>query len=333
MSNQLRLRQPLELIVAETESGRRLDALLTERMPTFSRAHLQRVILAGGVQVDGSHGKASQRLRGGQRIKVIMIDPPREGPQPESIPLDILYEDESLVAVNKPPGMVVHPAKGHWSGTLASALRNHIEPLSSLGGATRPGIVHRLDRDTSGVIVIAKTDVAHAHLAEQFQQRTVEKEYFAIVCGKVDRDRDHIDAPIGPHPREREKMAVVPEDPRSKPARTFYEILERFDGFAALRVLPKTGRTHQIRVHLLFIGRPVLCDRLYGSRSRITLSEIRRDKIEPDSPKPDEALLHRQALHARRLRLRHPSTDKEIEFTAPLPNDIAGTIAALREFR
>ena len=176
---------------------------------------------------------------------------PRQSPRPEDIPLDILYQDDELVVVNKPAGMVVHPARGHWSGTLAGALQFHFGPaLSSSGGPTRPGIVHRLDRDTSGVILVARTDRAHLKLAAQFQHRTIEKEYFAIVAGRPELDRDVIDRAIGVHPQQREKMAIFRDDAAGRTAQTFYQVRERFDGFAALEVLPKTGRTHQIRVHL-----------------------------------------------------------------------------------
>jgi 23S rRNA pseudouridine1911/1915/1917 synthase len=242
--------------------------------------------------------------------------------------LDILYEDDWVAVVNKPPGMVVHPARGHWSGTLASALQYRFGgQLSAVGGPTRPGIVHRLDRDTSGAILVAKHDLAHARLAAQFRERSVEKEYFALVCGRPERDRDVIDRPIGIHPRQREKMAVRRDDRVSRPAHTFYEVLERFDGFAAVRVLPKTGRTHQIRVHLDHAGCPILCDRHYGGRARITRGEIRRDLADT------LVLLERQALHAQRLRFAHPHTRRPVQIEAPLPDDLAAVLAELRAFR
>jgi 23S rRNA pseudouridine1911/1915/1917 synthase len=319
---------PDEFATTSQQADRRLDAVLAERFSQFSRAHLQRIIEAGGVEVDHRPARASQRLREGQQVRITWIEPPREGPQAEEIPLEILYEDEALVAINKPPGMVVHPAKGHWSGTLASALRHHFEHLSSLGGPTRPGIVHRLDRDTSGVIVVAKTDVAHARLSEQFAERSLDKEYFAVVCGTPDRDRDQIDGPIGQHPHQREKMAIARGADDSQPAVTFYEVRERFDGFAAVIARPKTGRTHQIRVHLASIGCPVLCDRLYGGRACLTLSDVRRQAVQPD-----EILLNRQALHAQRLSLSHPLTGQPLEFIAPLPEDICKVLEELRTYR
>lgn len=320
--------QPVELTIEAAEAGHRLDALLAARFPDYSRVYLRRVISAGGVQVDGRGGKPAYRLKIGQRVSIVLPEIPREAPRPENIPLDILYEDEQVVVVNKPPGMVVHPARGHWSGTLASALQFHFGPtLSTTGGLSRPGIVHRLDRDTSGAILVARSDLAHGKLAKQFAARSIEKEYFALVCGCPQRDRDYIDCPIGFHPHVRQMMAIRHDDAESRPAQTFYEVLERFDGFAAVKLLPKTGRTHQIRVHLNHIGCPVLCDRQYGGRSRITRGEIRRDATDAT------VLLERQALHARRLRFMHPTTGEQLEVEAPLPNDITAVLTELRQFR
>lgn len=320
--------EPVELLIGLEEAGHRLDALLAARFPDYSRVHLRRVISAGGVTVDGRGGKPAYRLKPGQRVVVVLPEIPRESPRPENIPLSILYEDEHIVVVDKPPGMVVHPARGHWSGTLASALQFHFgATLSAAGGLNRPGIVHRLDRDTSGVILVARTDMAHAKLAKQFASRQIEKEYFAIVAGGPPRDRDVIDCPIGFHPRVREKMAIRHDGAESRPAQTFYEVSERFDGFATLRLRPKTGRTHQIRVHLNHVGCPVLCDRQYGGRSRLTRGELRRD------PSDETLLLDRQALHAWRLRFLHPTTDQTLEIEAPLPADISAVLDELRRWR
>ncbi len=200
---------------------------------------LRKAINAAAVEVNGARQKASHRLRLGERVRLALPEIPREAPAPEDIPLDVLYEDAWIAAINKPPGMVVHPAKGHWAGTLTGALQFHFDSLSGAGGPARPGIVHRLDRDTSGVLVVAKTDRAHFALSEQFAARTVEKEYFAIVAGSPDRDRDLVDLPIGVHPYQREKMAVRRDHPTSRPAQTFYEVTERFVGFAALRACRK----------------------------------------------------------------------------------------------
>jgi 23S rRNA pseudouridine1911/1915/1917 synthase len=320
--------EPVELLVQTAQSGWRLDVFLAHYFTDYSRVHLRRVITAGGVSIDGRGGKPAYRLIPGQRVRIVLPEIPRETPRPENIPLDILYEDEHLAVINKPPGMVVHPARGHWSGTLAGALQFHFGgTLSTSGGPSRPGIVHRLDRDTSGVILVARNDIAHAKLARQFNQRTIEKEYFALVSGCPERDRDYIDCPIGFHPHQREKMAIRRDDAQSRPAQTFYEVLERFDGFAALKLLPKTGRTHQIRVHLSHIGCPVLCDRQYSGRSKITRGEIRRD------PGDSLILLVRQALHARRLKFTHPETGIVLEIEAPLPADIKAVLDELRNYR
>jgi 23S rRNA pseudouridine1911/1915/1917 synthase len=316
-----------ELVVPEELAGARLDWYLAQQFPTHSRVMLRRMISATGVWVDGQRAKPAYKLRPGQKIVVSLPDLPREGPTPEDVPLEILYEDEFLAAVNKPPGMVVHPGKGHWAGTLTAALQFHFDQLSAAGGATRPGIVHRLDRDTSGVIVVAKTDPVHMRLAAQFEGRTVEKEYFALCVGVPDRDRDTIDLPIGAHPHQREKMAVRRDHATSRQAQTFYEVAERFDGYAAVRAFPKTGRTHQIRLHLASAGCPVLCDRLYGGRARITRGEISRDASD------EFVLLERQALHARRLKIEHPTTGEPLEFVAPLPEDIEAALEVLRKYR
>lgn len=320
--------EPVELVVSPSQAGWRLDLFLVHHFPDYSRVHLRRVITAGGVRVDDLGGKPSYRLKPGQRVRVVLPEIPREAPRPEEIALDILYEDDWLAVVNKPPGMVVHPARGHWSGTLASALAHHFGgKLSSVGGPTRPGIVHRLDRDTSGVILVAKHDLAHGKLAAQFQDRSIEKEYFALVCGSPERDRDVIGQPIGAHPQDRKKMAIRRDQSAARAAETFYEVLERFDGFAAVRVSPKTGRTHQIRVHLNHAGCPVLCDRQYGGRARITRGEIRHD------PEDTTVLLDRQALHAWRLRFTHPASAELLHIEAPVPADLAAVLAELREYR
>jgi 23S rRNA pseudouridine1911/1915/1917 synthase len=311
---------------------------LAKRFPGFSRATLQRAIDAACVRVDDQRCKPSLRLRADSQIVVDQIEVPREGPVPQEIPLSILHEDDWLVAVDKPPGMIVHPAKGHWEGTLASALAHHFGALSGRGGPTRPGIVHRLDRDTSGVIVVAKTDQAHDALAAQFKFRQVAKEYLSIVAGVPDRDRDVVDEPIGDHPTHREKKAIRRADATARPAVTAYEVLERFSGYALLSVRPKTGRTHQIRIHLAHIGFPVLCDRLYGGRAQLGEAELMpRDTIAHDQrlavSKSEQQLLDRQALHAHKLTITHPSTGERLTFEAPLPADMVRTIESLRRWR
>ncbi len=320
--------ESIELVVEETEAGTRLDALLAQRLPEYSRTHLRKVIADDAVQVDGDCVKASTRLRSGQRILLELPELAAEGPQPEEMSLEILFEDDAIVVLNKPPGVVVHPSKGHWSGTLASGLQFHFDQLSSVGGPTRPGIVHRLDRDTSGVIVVAKTDQAHLKLSEQFSARTVEKEYAAIVSGRFDRERDWIDQPIGRHKQHREKMTIVSEKAGGRASKTFYEVAEQFARYAVLRVHPKTGRTHQIRVHLASIGHPVLCDRLYSNRDSITRGEV--EDSDSEDANSAKVLLARQALHARAIKFDHPTGGQPLEFEAPLPDDMQLVLTSLR---
>jgi len=317
-----------ELEASRMREPKRLDQFLAERFPSYSRSLLQRVIDTGGVTVNGQQRKASYRVKSGDRVKVRLPDLPDETPQPEPIPLDVLYEDEYFIVINKPPGMVVHPAKGHWTGTVVNALQYHFTHLSSYAGAYRPGIVHRLDRDTSGVLVVAKDESAHAELARQFERRTVRKDYLAITVGVPDRDSDFIERPLGRHPTHREKMAIRAEADGGKDASSFYEVLERFAGFALVRITPKTGRTHQIRVHLAHIRCPVLADKAYGPRARLCLSDI----APPGSYEQDRVLIERQALHAHRLWLYHPQMREPMEFEAPLPPDMQQTLEALRRY-
>jgi 23S rRNA pseudouridine1911/1915/1917 synthase len=332
-SSELSAGTPLEFVVGPADANLRLDVFLARALPKHSRVQLRKVIGAGGVRVNDQGTKVAHKLSAGDRIAVLLPPMNAAGPHPENIPLDILYEDEHIIAVNKPPGMVVHPARGHWSGTLASALSFHFQQLSKVGGETRPGIVHRLDRDTSGVMVVAKTDPMHYALAAQFEARTTEKEYLAITAGVPDRDRDRIEQPIGVHPHQREKMAIRGDHSTSRDAATFYEVQERFAHCAFVRVLPKTGRTHQIRVHLAHIGCPVLCDKLYGGRASITRGELRGQRSgrgQPAEAADDEIVLSRQALHAFSIKLTHPATKEPIQFTAPLPADLQGVLDVLR---
>ncbi len=312
--------------VEETEEGARLDTFLVAHTQGLSRTRLRNSISSGQVLVDGRTAKPAYRLKCGQVVKVAITAPERDGPEPENISLDILFEDDHMAVVNKPSGMVVHPAKGHWSGTLASALAFRFSQLSSVGGTTRPGIVHRLDRDTTGVILVAKTDAAHQNLAAQFEARTVEKEYHAIVRGVPDRDRDRIDQPIGVHPYQREKMAIRAGHSTSRNAVTEYAVAERFRGFSLVHAFPRTGRTHQIRVHLAHAHLAILCDRLYSGHATIRLGDLRQ------TPDPT-LLLDRQALHAARIALAHPVTGQTVEFRAPMPADMQSVLNALRDVR
>ena len=256
-------------------------------------------------------------------------------PTPEEIPIEVIYEDKWLTVVNKPPGMVTHPAKGNWRGTLVNALQFHYDSLSTLAGENRPGIVHRLDRDTSGLLVVVKDELAHRRLALQFELREIHKEYLALVHGAPSRDSDYIEKTIGFHPTSRERMAIRSEMDGGKVAVTFYEVLERFRGFALVRCKPQTGRTHQIRVHLTHIGHPILADKLYSGRDRITLGDlIAQAGVKPvlgsSAPESENVLIERQALHAHRLKFRHPITEVEVDLTCPLLGDMSRTLDALR---
>jgi len=306
--------------------GRRLDQYLAAALADFSRTFLQRLIREGRVTVNGEAAKPSYLIRRGDRIE-LSTDLP-EGPlvAGEDIPLDVLYEDEHMLAINKPPDMVVHPAKGHQSGTLVNALVGHTQTLSSAYGELRAGIVHRLDRDTSGVILAAKTDAAHSALAKQFEARTVEKHYLAVVEREPQLDADLIDAPLGRSRRHPEAMAIRHD---GKPAQSIYRVQRRFRGFALLDVELLTGRTHQIRVHLVHIGHPVVADSLYGTRGALYRSDLLGRPPAEDEP----PLIERQALHAHRIAIAHPATGERVEFTAPLPHDIEALLAALEELR
>lgn len=319
------MNSPTTLTVEETREGQRIDALLAEFFPQHSRVRWRQAIVDGIVLINGNPCKASHRVRAGDQLRVDFPEEAKAGPQAENIPLDLLYDDDQLVVVNKPHAMVVHPAKGHWNGTLTAALAFHFgEQLSQVGGPTRPGIVHRLDRDTSGVMVVAKTDRAHLHLARQFEQRTVEKEYYAIARGRLDRDRDTIDQPIGPHPYQREKMSIRAGHTSSREAVTFYEVQFRAAGFVQLRVLPKTGRTHQIRVHLSHVGCPIVCDPLYAGYRQLTERELEGGDV------GGAIVLSRLGLHARRLSFDHPTSGKRLSFEATLPAELTQFISCLQ---
>jgi len=321
--------QIIDLVAKHKVEGLRLDQYLAGMFPDHSRSVIQRVIEAEGVFVNGKPGKASYRIRYGDQVRIVLPPPMHDLPVPEDIPLDVLYEDDFLALVNKPPDMVVHPAKGHWSGTLVNALQFRFAELSQVGGEYRPGIVHRLDRDTSGVILIAKEERTHRDLSLQFETRKIFKEYQAITAGVLDRDSDYIERRIAKHSGDRKKMMVTDEEEDSKEACSYYEVIERFRRFTFCRIQPRTGRTHQIRVHLASIGCPVLADKAYGGRDCFRLSDI-TNEIDPAS---DEVLMSRQALHASRLRFLHPRLQKVIEALARLPPDFEKTRNALRKYR
>jgi 23S rRNA pseudouridine1911/1915/1917 synthase len=328
---------PQEFEVKPRTDGRRIDAYLASRFTDYSRSVIQRIIDAEAVLVNGRAVKASYKVRAGDQVKVWLPELPDTTPVPEDIPIDVVYEDEFLTVINKPPGMVTHPAKGNWKGTLVNALQFHYDSLSTIAGADRPGIVHRLDRDTTGLLVVVKDELAHRRLALQFELREIDKEYLAVVYGVPERDSDYIERAIGFHPLSREKMAIRGSEDGGKPAVTFYEVIERFRGYALIRCKPRTGRTHQIRVHLNHIGHPIVADKAYSGRDRLILRDLLdAAPIVPPSAgnvDADAVLIDRQALHAQALRFSHPMTGEEIRLTAPLPADMARTLEALREFR
>ncbi len=325
--------QSFTFVATAQDQGQRVDVYLAQQFPELSRVKLRRTIAGGNLRIDDAVVKPAFRLEEGQNLQLTippdLFDNEQKG---EAISLDILWEDEDVIAINKPAGMVVHPAKGHWRGTLTSGLIDRFQQLSSIGGATRPGIVHRLDRETSGVILVAKNDLAHIRLVEQFQNRTIEKEYWAIVSPAPNFDQDRVDLPIGKHPYQRERMAIRENHPTSRPAETTFQVVQRFRGFAILRVLPKTGRTHQIRVHLAHIGCPVLCDRLYSGRASLTEAML-HGGVDQAAGNDQTALLNRQALHAHRIAFQHPKSNQTIRIEAPLPADLEATQAALQKIR
>ncbi len=322
---------PQEFEVKPRTDGKRIDAYLASRFIDYSRTVLQKIIEAGAVEVNGRAVRTSYKIRSGDRVKVWLPPLHDTTPAAEDIPIEVVYEDEHLTVVNKPADMVTHPSRGNWRGTMVNAIQHHYDQLSTLAGEDRPGIVHRLDRDTTGLLVVVKDDLAHRRLALQFEHRTVNKEYLALVYGVPERDSDYIERPIGYHPTIRERMAVREIAEGGREAVTFYEILERFRGYALVKCKPRTGRTHQIRVHLASIGHPIVADKAYSGRNRLTLADLEVPGADPDAL--DSSLIDRQALHAFALRFAHPMTEQPIELSAPLPPDMARALAALREHR
>jgi 23S rRNA pseudouridine1911/1915/1917 synthase len=310
-----------ELVAGPEDAGLRLDAWLARRLPELSRSRLQALIAAGEVRLDGSSARASLRVKPGQRALVRVPAAAAAEPLAQDIPLRVVHEDEALVVVDKPAGLVVHPGAGAPDGTLVNALLARVKDLSGIGGVMRPGIVHRLDRGTSGLLVVAKDDATHRALARQFAARTVEKEYLALVLGSPARAAGEIDAPIGRDPVRRQRMSVKAK--RSRAARSSWRVVERFDGACLVRVAIHTGRTHQIRVHMASIGYPVAGDALYGgTRPPSSRRAAARHAL---------ASLARPALHSARLAFDHPRTGARLAFEAPLPPDLALVLDELRE--
>lgn len=329
MSEQIS-QQPVRLTVEARAHGWRVDHYIARLFPNYSRAAFQRAIGEGRVLVNGLSVKPSRRLRVNDRIHLHLPEEPDATLLPEDIPLDILFEDESLIVINKQADLVTHPGKANYRGTLAAGLQFHFDQLSDAAGQLRPGIVHRLDRDTTGVIVVAKSNQVHHRLSGQFERREVTKEYRAIVRGELPADADVIETHVKVHPKVREKMIVCGAGGNARPAVTRYEVLERFRGFTYVRLLPQTGRTHQLRVHMQHLRCPIAADRLYAGHRQLRMSDLRPATTSPDE---DVTLLSRQALHAYRLVIRHPVTDQPLTFEAPLPEDMQNMLAALRAGR
>ena len=301
------------VVFTAEEKGQRLDVFVVERFPELSRSHVQKLIEQGNVLVDGTVRKANYKLRGAEAVQVTVPQAEPISVEPEDISLDILYEDKDIIVVNKARGMVVHPASGVYSGTLVNALLYHCRDLSGINGEIRPGIVHRLDKDTSGVMVCAKNDTAHLDLAEQIRTKTAHRTYWAIVHGNIKEEAGIIKGDIGRHPTDRKKMAIVREN--GKPGVTHFKVLERFGEYTLVECKLETGRTHQIRVHMTSIGHPLVNDPKYGPK------------------KSSPFAINGQALHSLQLILTHPVTKEEMTFTAPLPTDMEKILTGLRNKR
>ncbi len=309
------------LKVTENDQRRRLDQFLSESDLEISRSQVKHLIEKGSIILNEKDTKPGVRLKAGDVISGTLPAPEPLSLEPQALPLSILYEDPSIIVVDKPAGMVVHPAVGAPSGTLVNALLHHCKDLAGINGVLRPGIVHRLDKDTSGVMVIAKDDQAYQGLSRQFKERTVEKAYLAIAYGQFREAEGLIDSPIGRHPVERKRMSIRTKKGRT--AVTRWKVLESLKGFSSLEVLPETGRTHQIRVHLSSIGHPLLGDQVYGKKGRI-------GSIHEPLLKECVLRLHRQALHARRLAIDHPRTGQRMLFASPVPQDMQEVLGCLR---
>jgi 23S rRNA pseudouridine1911/1915/1917 synthase len=305
-----------KVIIEESLPMERLDSFLRTKFPAVSRGTLQRLMEQGHILVDGKKVKPTHHPRAGEIVSVHWPEPRPAEAKPEEIPLDVLFEDKDFLVINKAPGMVVHPAAGHEQSTLVNALLHHCAgQLSGIGGVARPGIVHRLDKETSGCLVVAKNDQAHLALAEQFAARSLQKTYHAVVCGVLPNDAGDIEAAIARHPTHRKRMAAT-EDGRE--AHTSYKVLERMSHVTLVEAELHTGRTHQIRVHFQHIGFPIVGDLVYGERKNAKLRDTTGCEVA------------RQLLHASRIVLKHPRTKKQMKFEAPLPKDFK---AALKCFR
>ena len=317
--------EPLNLRVSHSIKERRLDKYLHGRFSNLSRRYIQDAIKQGTAKVNGKIAKPSLKLNPGDEICFVLPEPPSKDILPEDIPLNIIYEDSELIILNKQPGILVHPARGNTHGTLVNALAFYSDKLSSGLGEFRPGIVHRLDKNTTGVMVVTKNDTAQWKIAKQFETRKVNKTYLAIVHGTPELTADRIKASLGIHPRFREKYAVRPEV--GKESITFYQVIEAFRGFSLLEMTPKTGRTHQIRVHLSHLKHPIVADDMYGGKL------VYPWQLTDAEPAVQEPVINRVALHAFSLEFRHPATEKMVKFEAPLPQDMQNLLDMLRKYR
>ncbi|OHB47191.1 MAG: hypothetical protein A2094_00685 [Planctomycetes bacterium GWE2_41_14] len=306
---------------------KRIDRYLASRLPDYSRTFLQKLVKEGAVLVNGRTVKSSYDIQKGDLISVRVPVFEESKVVPEDIPINIVYEDDYLMLINKPYDMVVHPAGGHPSGTLVNALAFHCQNLSQVKGPLKAGIVHRLDRDTSGIMLTIKSDAVHSHIAMQFEKRYVKKEYLAVVEGELMLDSDEISLPIARHKIDTQKMAVRHDI--GKEAVSIYEVIERFRGYTLVKVMPKTGRTHQIRVHMRAIGHPVVADYMYSNQESCYLSDLLQKEREPG----EVPIIERQALHAHRIEFFHPIQNKKMEFEVDMPEDISALVNALRDVR
>jgi len=315
-----------------THAGKpeRLDIVLLQQVPDCSRAHLKRLIEDGHVTVTPvlRPMKASRKLPPGSKVRLVIPPPRKVDLSPQDIPLEVLYEDSHLAAIDKPAGLTVHPAPHEAAPTLVNALLYKLSGLSSIGGEERPGIVHRLDKETSGVLIVAKNDSAHNGISSQFKERTVHKTYLAVVRGEPQEDEGHINLPLGKSYTHSKKQ-IIRVDGSGREALTDFRVLEKYRGYAFLELKPHTGRTHQIRVHLLHAHVPVACDKLYGRETAIYASQL-SNQARPPGEAP---LIARQALHATTISLRHPHTGEPLSFTAKLPPDIQALLKALNRYR
>jgi len=331
----------IQLVIKHKYSSKRIDKYLVSRLQDYSRSSIQRLIKEEAVKVNNNAVKSNYEIKLNDAISIQLPTKSDDHITPEDIPLDVIYEDEYLMVLNKSPDMVVHPACGHAGGTLVNALAFHCNNLSALNGPLRPGIVHRLDRDTSGAILVVKDEKVHKHLALQFEERTIKKEYLAVVNGEPELDSDKIDLPIGRDKRDRKKMAIRHDI--GKNAVSTFEVIERFPGYTLVRVILETGRTHQIRVHMKTIGHPVIADSEYGNSDACYIEDLMRPvsnkgihglaKMTELCNNTSDPIIERQALHAYKIGFTHPVYIKAMEFTAEIPKDMHNLITTLRKIK